>query len=208
MKRRADHAQLQPRFVAPITGAWIETNGSRRREATSLSRLLRARGLKRAVRAGRGGCQSSRLLRARGLKLFRWRRRSLSDRCSVAPITGAWIETFLGFFRIKSFPVAPITGAWIETRCLRSQTDARWVAPITGAWIETTTPPPRMEWMCPVAPITGAWIETPRASLPTAWRALSRLLRARGLKLVYLPCWIDTLRRSRLLRARGLKRRA
>jgi len=34
----------------------------------------------------------------------------------VAPITGAWIETFVIFIVCPLKSVAPITGAWIETK--------------------------------------------------------------------------------------------
>ena len=33
----------------------------------------------------------------------------------VAPFTGAWIETLVGFVAVYSDAVAPFTGAWIET---------------------------------------------------------------------------------------------
>ena len=34
---------------------------------------------------------------------------------SVAPFTGAWIETAFSTYNWITFPVAPFTGAWIET---------------------------------------------------------------------------------------------
>ena len=37
------------------------------------------------------------------------------DRDSVAPLTGAWIETRLGRVNVTRISVAPLTGAWIET---------------------------------------------------------------------------------------------
>ena len=56
--------------------------------------------------------------------------------------------------------VAPRTGAWIETfpppDCHFIRTA---VAPRTGAWIETWLPSPPRIWRV-VAPRTGAWIET------------------------------------------------
>ena len=55
--------------------------------------------------------------------------------------------------------VAPLTGAWIETVDAPLEGGSRGVAPLTGAWIETLLPVPAA---CPyhVAPLTGAWIET------------------------------------------------
>ena len=35
---------------------------------------------------------------------------------AVAPLAGAWIETHVASFRVKTvFAVAPLAGAWIET---------------------------------------------------------------------------------------------
>ena len=33
----------------------------------------------------------------------------------VAPLVGAWIETFVRLKHFKSLEVAPLVGAWIET---------------------------------------------------------------------------------------------
>jgi len=100
----------------------------------------------------------SRPSRARGLKLHR--QDSIVSICSVAPFTGAWIETRLGDehkgVEVWSRPsrarglkpvflpimlcdsqVAPFTGAWIETYKGRNRTPFSLVAPFTGAWIET-----------------------------------------------------------------------
>ena len=40
----------------------------------------------------------------------------------VAPITGAWVETWPPRALPCAPKVAPITGAWVETACLRSLT--------------------------------------------------------------------------------------
>ena len=78
---------------------------------------------------------------------------------SVAPFTGAWIETIhkiqLHHKRRMSHPsrvrglkllfllswhkalVAPFTGAWIETWKRLDYAEVKRVAPFTGAWIET-----------------------------------------------------------------------
>ena len=61
--------------------------------------------------------------------------------CSVAPRTGAWIETKIGFLWDVEDSVAPRTGAWIETKKLIADIESRDVAPRTGAWIETEVSP-------------------------------------------------------------------
>ena len=80
--------------VAPLTGAWIET-------CESMNRVI--------------SLSSSHPSRVRGLK----------------PGTTAEVET--------SPVVAPLTGAWIETNHIISRRACAVVAPLTGAWIETTT---------------------------------------------------------------------
>ena len=57
---------------------------------------------------------------------------------TVAPRTGAWIETPEEDEYLLDSRVAPRTGAWIETLNTSSHvTTALSVAPRTGAWIET-----------------------------------------------------------------------
>ncbi len=56
---------------------------------------------------------------------------------SVAPRTGAWIETGIVGNIDDFFTVAPRTGAWIETIIVILSPDVASVAPRTGAWIET-----------------------------------------------------------------------
>ena len=34
---------------------------------------------------------------------------------TVAPLVGAWIETFFEYYKAHSSSVAPLVGAWIET---------------------------------------------------------------------------------------------
>jgi len=58
---------------------------------------------------------------------------------TVAPFTGAWIETAKYEKAPRENIVAPFTGAWIETQSLGPLASSRWVAPFTGAWIETRT---------------------------------------------------------------------
>ena len=56
---------------------------------------------------------------------------------SVAPHTGAWIETLSILTIYTPLAVAPHTGAWIETRDGLGWFLRNRVAPHTGAWIET-----------------------------------------------------------------------
>ena len=79
--------------------------------------------------------------------------------CTVAPFTGAWIETVLLPIIIRAGLVAPFTGAWIETVSYARCITARYVAPFTGAWIETSKSSD-VNILSYVAPFTGAWIET------------------------------------------------
>ena len=58
---------------------------------------------------------------------------------TVAPLTGAWIETLDHFVVFNFIVVAPLTGAWIETYNYTRGHFALSVAPLTGAWIETHT---------------------------------------------------------------------
>ena len=65
---------------------------------------------------------------------------------------------FHGYTSVRS--VAPRTGAWIETRILTAKTQGEpKVAPRTGAWIETPSQY-NVALQDIVAPRTGAWIET------------------------------------------------
>ena len=61
------------------------------------------------------------------------------SRVSVAPHTGAWIETFYTLIKLNTTHVAPHTGAWIETSSYDFTSKSRLVAPHTGAWIETAS---------------------------------------------------------------------
>ncbi len=169
-------------IVAPFTGAWIETDARRTiMDTEQRSRPSRARGLKQLRHNGRIMGSPSRPSRARGLKhspaLL------ISHLPSVAPFTGAWIETHL-LHRLLQHPksVAPFTGAWIETGYRPGVAGVTMVAPFTGAWIETAkrlitssliklSRPSRARGLKhlnqnqnqnqnQVAPFTGAWIET------------------------------------------------
>ena len=100
---------------------------------------------------------------------------------TVAPLTGAWIETSHQQPYERQHLVAPLTGAWIETKANGKGQRSNGVAPLTGAWIETCS----RTW-CQlelwVAPLTGAWIET--RLLRLSWQCWkSHPSRVRGLKL-------------------------
>ena len=55
----------------------------------------------------------------------------------VAPLAGAWIETFVASGHSRVISVAPLAGAWIETRNRPHKENPCEVAPLAGAWIET-----------------------------------------------------------------------
>ena len=77
--------------VAPFTGAWIETEDAQKQAISDVSHPLRVRGLKRRQKSMIRDRSPSHPLRVRGLKqqqnFCRYRDRN------VAPFTGAWIET-------------------------------------------------------------------------------------------------------------------
>ena len=57
----------------------------------------------------------------------------------VAPLAGAWVETFLCSSTRKGESVAPLAGAWVETPIATSWPRSSRVAPLAGAWVETIT---------------------------------------------------------------------
>ena len=59
---------------------------------------------------------------------------------NVAPLAGAWIETYDDARPETAGRVAPLAGAWIETQKTENGQAQRVVAPLAGAWIETATP--------------------------------------------------------------------
>ena len=104
--------------VAPLVGAWIETCSAHRQPASRASLPSWERGLKPPSAA-------------------------IRSQTPVAPLVGAWIETLL--MRSCASPplVAPLVGAWIETPEVRTTDARRAVAPLVGAWIETCLSTPR-----------------------------------------------------------------
>ena len=72
--------------------------------------------------------------RERGLKfigLF-----FLTDKLTVAPFAGAWIEILYAMTGYDMKIVAPFAGAWIEIYMTKYITKDLCVAPFAGAWIE------------------------------------------------------------------------
>ncbi len=180
LKQHGQRADGDPRRVAPLAGAWIETGMGMKLTAS----------------------QQVAPLAGAWIETKPMRRCRLSD--SVAPLAGAWIETHYDYtadgFTEWSHP-SRVRG--LKRSCLNSFFDwlashpsrvrglkpprsrpepaARRVAPLAGAWIET------MQALCralsiAVAPLAGAWIETScrcrcrrrRASHPSRVRGLKR----------------------------------
>ena len=109
---------------------------------------------------------------------------------------------------MKGKSVAPLTGAWIETKLSTHVTSVYHVAPLTGAWIETptllhkrafmTSHPSRVRGLKPV--LRGS-IALQRLSHPSRVRGLKHLIgylvkgnilshpsRVRGLKHPWSQC--------------------
>ena len=58
---------------------------------------------------------------------------------AVAPFTGAWIETYYGFYIIIEWLASlPSRERGLKLHRLVVDRDTLYVAPFTGAWIETT----------------------------------------------------------------------
>ena len=94
----------------------------------------------------------------RGLKLCS--KRAKYKPVLVAPLVGAWIETWGGYRRtrrnVQSHP------SWVRGLKLMLSVlvlEQLVVAPLVGAWIETDFPLPELDSIG-VAPLVGAWIET------------------------------------------------
>ena len=76
----------------------------------------------------------------------------------VAPLAGAWIETYETMPLSMASNVAPLAGAWIETRILL---DSSWPVvshPSRVRGLKLHRVPDRQ--VRQVAPLAGAWIET------------------------------------------------
>ncbi len=164
--------------VAPHAGAWIETFVTGDYACDSVSRPMRARGLKLQPMLHLEMFGKSRPMRARGLKrLFR---ESLRNNLVVAPHAGAWIETSTFYKRLPAEHVAPHAGAWIETG----------VFPRSG--LQRGSRPMRARGLKPVK------------SHSKSTALSSRPMRARGLKPMEGDFY-GISAPSRPMRARGLK---
>ena len=71
----------------------------------------------------------------RGLKLLKIEKTEILNK--VAPLVGAWIETYIFDTETGETYVAPLVGAWIETGDRSGRPSKYLVAPLVGAWIET-----------------------------------------------------------------------
>ena len=89
-------------LVAPLAGAWIETQGDKYDDNSARSRPSRARGLKQAL-----------VMRPEQMM-------------QVAPLAGAWIETSTAKSPLYLNKVAPLAGAWIETSIMRRTHPQIW----------------------------------------------------------------------------------
>mgnify|MGYP000862960858 CR=1 FL=1 len=143
--------------VAPLSGAWIETVNNIYEGIFSTSHPSRVRGLKLADEKASKANKRSHPSRVRGLK------RSLNQllrlRLGSHPSRVRGLKRFLGYPRNHGNSVAPLSGAWIETRKINGRILTTPVAPLSGAWIETYAS--RLALFCAsVAPLSGAWIET------------------------------------------------
>ena len=150
--------------VAPITGAWIETGDKppSRRPGLARSRLSRARGLKRHLRArDRKIDRMSRLSRARGLK--RTHAEGAIQGARVAPITGAWIETAQSGGSTRARPSRLSRARGLKPRrCSRCGVES--ASRLSRARGLKRVADRGRPGRAVVAPITGAWIETSRSS--------------------------------------------
>ncbi len=178
LKRQAPMGYPQKSCVAPFTGAWIETSHSQAGWSVFRSPPSRGRGLKHRHQCYQTACELSPPSRGRGLK--RPATRQTEKRPTVAPFTGAWIETLTAGFGWLPRPSPPSRGRGLKQRrnCrrlangmsppsrgrglkhLHGRNQKCWqgVAPFTGAWIETLRSCQAL-FDAVVAPFTGAWYE-------------------------------------------------
>ena len=121
--------------VAPLVGAWIETNTSSRRNGISSggSRPLWARELKRLQKM-----KWQEEERRAPCGRVNWNLVSyLMPRMPVSRALCGRVNWNPSYpFIFCSHRVAPLVGAWIETFCPPSVNLSLLVAPLVGAWIE------------------------------------------------------------------------
>ena len=165
--------------VAPYTGAWIETPHATRR-ARHASRTLY-------------GCVD-------------WNGNyvTIATQQTVShPIRVRGLKHCCSYIPKRTKTVAPYTGAWIET-CVAWQRRSPPGRTLYGCvdWNDEATDEALVKF---VAPYTGAWIETPEALGLTA-AELSHPIRVRGLKRHDRPEWLRRVE-SHPIRVRGLEQR-
>ena len=179
---------LDPQFVAPSRERGLKPASATDEGWMTASRSLAGARIETlSTRAGRAGWWSL-PSRERGSKPCHNRLDDLGE--SVAPFTGAWIETRMLVARSsRCRPVAPFTGAWIETVTASRHAVSSTGRPLRGGVDRNTSrsdrqaqsmrsPPSRgrgskraidacRRCACTVAPFTGAWIETSSTSSAT-----------------------------------------
>ena len=183
LKRRHGEARDVRSSVAPLAGAWIETQERVTLAQTEASHLSQVRGLKLRTFDPEHAQRPSHLSQVRGLK--RWCRCSIPSRreSHLSQVRGlklvkeledtraalsSHLSQVRGLKHMLGRPlpgprrVAPLAGAWIETTRVFQVYRRTVVAPLAGAWIETALGR-RCGMMKRVAPLAGAWIETPQA---------------------------------------------
>ena len=94
-------------------GAWIETGTKTWCLSFKKSHPSWVRGLKHKSQFIGGADATSHPSWVRGLKPYAHEAIVLGQK--VAPLVGAWIETFSSYYYSMLFDVAPLVGAWIET---------------------------------------------------------------------------------------------
>ncbi len=101
-------------------------------------------------------------------------------RRQVAPLAGAWIETWNMVYIYFAVNVAPLAGAWIETKKTNTERDTRTSHPSRVRGLKHGTGGKDLQTAV-VAPLAGAWIETTVFSSVLS-KEESHPSRVRGLK--------------------------
>ncbi|PXV67833.1 hypothetical protein C8D93_105190 [Sinimarinibacterium flocculans] len=177
-RRAEDHGV---RVVAPLAGAWIET-------VRPVGRAQPLHGRAPRGRVDRNDSATAVLVPATGRAP-----RGRVDRNSNS-----------GCFLLRTAPVAPLAGAWIETYVHPHVTCELLVAPLAGAWIETRLPRARRTGTSCRAP-RGRVDRNVRSNSEIDDDRTSRPSRARGSKRSRRQADRAALQ-SRPSRARGSKR--
>ena len=121
------------RFVAPITGAWIETLQLKRPSLKTLVAPITGAWIETTPKTQLRVSLQSHPSRVRGLKQLD--KNNFAENI-VAPITGAWIETIVFVLLAQVLMSHPSRVRGLKPQCI-CQIRMHQVAPITGAWIET-----------------------------------------------------------------------